>query len=40
MTTGKKKGDPQHTAEFKIEDAGVILSVKKKTEMGLDYLNK
>ncbi|GHC62695.1 amidohydrolase [Ulvibacter litoralis] len=40
MTPGNTTPYPHHTADFKIDDAGMLLGVKTLSQLSIDYLNK
>jgi len=40
MTPGNTTPYPHHTADFKIDDAGMLLGVKTMTQLTIDYLNE
>lgn len=40
MTIGNTEPFPHHTADFKIDDAGMILGVKSLSQLALDFLNE
>lgn len=39
MTPGNTTPYPHHTADFKIDDAGMLLGVKTLSQLSIDYLN-
>jgi len=40
MTPGNTKPYPHHTADFMIDDDGMLLGVKSLSQLAIDYLNK
>jgi metal-dependent amidase/aminoacylase/carboxypeptidase family protein len=39
MTPGNTTPYPHHTADFKIDDAGMLLGIKALSQLPIDYLN-
>jgi amidohydrolase len=40
MTPGNTTPYPHHTADFMIDDDGMLLGVKSLSQLAIDYLNK